>query len=152
MRDGFKCIYKIGQPDLLGFDKSANVMQHVSVKNIDKIKPALTKSSQCLITTASKDEKLLDFLASIKRHVVFLENMTCSEVPPSDFQTEMYCGDRENIWEKYKVRGKTVLRLVSKGMKSLVFVSRETLNRRSNLLETEFIATTIKTSTEYLKE
>ena len=78
-------------------------MQCVSVKNIDKIKPALTKSSRCLISTASKDEKLLGYLASIKRHVVILDNVTCSDLPPSDFQTEMYCGDRENIWENTKL-------------------------------------------------
>ena len=146
MMDGFRCIYKIGQPDLLGFDKSADVMQHVSVKNIDKIKPALTKSSRCLIATALKDEKLLGYLASIKLHVVILDNVTCSDLPPSDFQTEMYCSDKENIWEKYKVRDKTVLRRVSTGMKSLVSLGRETLRRRSNLVETEFIVTTLKTS------
>ena len=142
MSDGFRCIYKIGHSDS-GWDKSANVMQLVSW-NIENIKPALRKSSRCLIRTSSKEEKLLNYLSSIKRHVVLLENMTCSAVPASNYQTEMYCTENEEIWEKYQVREKIVSRIVSTVVKNILYLSRGTLKRRSNLLETEFIVTSSK--------
>ena len=136
---GFTCAYTINNFES-SFDKSADTLQVVSfISDIEKIKSVLANSSRCLITTSTQDDQFLRQLSSIKRHVILLENMACSEVPASGFQTEMYCTENGKIWEKYKVREKTIFRsLPTSGNNNLASLSREKLRRRSNLEGTEF--------------
>ena len=144
--NGFRCIHKIVN-SYSSFDRSVNTMQQVSDRNIEDINKILAKSPRCLITTSSQNDKILAWLSTIKRHVILLKNIACTDVPASNFQTEMYCMENGEIWEKYKVRNKTVSRLVSSRddhNPNLAILTRETLKRRSNLLGTEFTATSLK--------
>jgi hypothetical protein len=141
----FKCVYKIVN-STSSFEKSKNIMPHVSVNigTMNNIYSALNKSSRCLITTSLRDVKLLNSLSVVRRHVILLEDMSCGDVPASAFNTEMYCRENGETWEKYEVRGKIVMNMVSKGDTSLVMLGREKLRRRSNLNGVEFKDTALE--------
>ena len=148
-KTGFKCVYIISNA-MFNFDKtSSNVYTNLeSDINIEQIDSKLKKSPRCLIRTSLQDEKLLSWLSSIERHLVLLENMSCSKIPASQYQTEMYCKENGEIWEKYRIREQVVFRLVlsREEKQNLASLSSDKLRRRSNLQGTEFKVTTLKTA------
>ena len=99
---------KIYQTCIYEFVNSSSVvkryeqaMQYASVggENVTQIEKILKESKRCLIIVSYKNQELLESFSTIKRHLVLVENVPCDNVPASSFETEMYCLEKDKVWE-----------------------------------------------------
>ena len=142
-----RCIYMFGAPRL-DFKKSSSIMQHVNPesKNITHILNMLELSRKCLIIISSESQALVENFLSIKRHLVLVNKFPCSNIPASSFNSEMYCLEDGEVWEKYRIKDQVVRRRVSDKTLNLKKLSAEKLTRRSNLQGIEMKVTSLDAS------
>ena len=139
---GYNCVYYITNNTARDY-KPGNEIQWLAGNNIHQIINAIRRSPRCLIRFSRDDDKILKNLSEIKRHVVLIENIPCENIPASSFQTEMYCIENGNIWEKYKVRDIVISRRLYLRKNDLNSLTEDKLIRRSNLQGAVFRVTAL---------
>ena len=111
----------------------------------------LARSSHSLVLLDRPDVSTIEAMVELHHHVIVIGGMECEEVKPSKWNVDLYCWNGNGFVEKYEVGGHVVRREIKE--QSLEKLLSQRIMRRSNLMGTEFRATSLESDdrTEGLK-
>ena len=124
--------------------KSSTKFINIARNEADLMK-IFKKTPTCLLYIVNPSIKTQTWLASLQRHLIFIEGFRCEDLVTSQFNTDMYCiSDDDSVFEKYSIRGTIVFRKVSTlKTENPLSIYNKKLDRRSDLQGAELTVTTL---------
>ena len=144
----FSCVQLLTDPQIVSdldvkiFKQSKKFINvFMNETHLEKILPS---SPACLIYSLNPSPQTQLWLSLLEHHLIIVEGVNCKDILASHFNVDLYCVEKDIVYEKYAIRSNNVFRkLGTLNSEFPISLFYKRLERRSDLQGVELTVTTL---------